>query len=162
MTNDTLWTRLYHEHDDQTIYRGALDHACEYLADLGARPPFPTPESLTKLALFDEALPARPTAASDVLAALHRVGSPATTAISGGRYFGFVNGGLLPAALAARLLADVWDQNAGLESHVADRSETGSDLPDLAGRPLRLAGPHGDGAAQRDVAGDPLRLAGGA
>jgi len=115
MTNDTLWTRLYHEHDDQAIYRQALDHACEYLADLGARPPFPIPESLTALDLLDEALPAGPTAASGVLAALHTVGSPATTAINGGRYFGFVNGGLLPAALAARLLADVWDQNAGLQ-----------------------------------------------
>ena len=30
------------------------------------------------------------------------------------RYFGFVNGGVIPAALAARILADVWDQNAAL------------------------------------------------
>jgi len=143
MTNDTLWTRLYHEHDDQAIYRQALDHACEYLADLGARPPFPTPESLIKLDLLDEALPAEPTAASDVLAALHTVGSPATTAISGGRYFGFVNGGLLPAALAARLLADVWDQNAGLQvmSPIAAKLEAICQtwLVDLFGLPAGAA-----------------------
>ena len=121
----------------------ALDHACEYLADLGARPPFPTPKSLTALDLLDEALPAGPTAASGVLAALHTVGSPATTAINGGRYFGFVNGGLLPAALAARLLADVWDQNAGLQvmSPIAAKLEAICQtwLVDLFGLPAGAA-----------------------
>lgn len=38
-------------------------------------------------------------------------GSPATVATTGGRYFGFVTGAALPAALAANLLAGVWDQN---------------------------------------------------
>jgi len=98
----------------QDLYRRALEFACEYIADLDERPPYPTPEALVNLEQFDQALPTSPTAASDLLAQLHKVGSPATTALNGGRYFGFVNGGVLPAALAARLLADVWDQNAGL------------------------------------------------
>ena len=33
---------------------------------------------------------------------------------TGGRYYGFVNGGSLEAAMMAKLLATVWDQNAGL------------------------------------------------
>ncbi|HJX37613.1 MAG TPA: aminotransferase class V-fold PLP-dependent enzyme, partial [Anaerolineae bacterium] len=37
---------------------------------------------------------------------------PATVATTGGRYFGFVVGGCLPAAMAANMLAGVWDQNA--------------------------------------------------
>jgi glutamate/tyrosine decarboxylase-like PLP-dependent enzyme len=54
-------------------------------------------------------------AAADVLEELDTIGSPATVANAGGRYFGFVIGGSLPAALAANILAAAWDQNAVLE-----------------------------------------------
>jgi glutamate/tyrosine decarboxylase-like PLP-dependent enzyme len=51
---------------------------------------------------------------SAVLAQLDEIGSPATVASAGGRYFGFVIGGSLPSSLAASWLATAWDQNAGL------------------------------------------------
>lgn len=139
----SLFERLNHERGDEALMRQALDYGSEYLAELREGPPTPTAAALSALARFDERLPNDPTAAHAVLARLHELGSPATTAINGGRYFGFVNGGLLPAAMAARLLADVWDQNAGLEvmSPIAAKLEAVCEtwLVDLFGLPAGAA-----------------------
>ena len=115
-----------HHNDSQTLLRRAIDYGCEYLAGIDQRPVFPDAAALDALAAFDEGLPEQPTPAADVLRQLHEVGSRATTANMGGRYFGYVNGGSLPAALAARVLADCWDQNAALEamSPVASKLES--------------------------------------
>ncbi len=106
---------LHNECQDKAIYRQAFDCAMDYLDSQRERPVFPTSKSLLALNKLDEPLPQGPSAAADVLRLLHEIGSPATVAQGGGRYFGFVNGGVFPAALAARLLADVWDQNAALQ-----------------------------------------------
>ncbi|MGZ3882304.1 MAG: pyridoxal phosphate-dependent decarboxylase family protein [Flavisolibacter sp.] len=75
----------------------------------------------------------------EVLALLDEVGSPATVKSTGGRYFGFVTGGTLPAAMSAKLLSVVWDQNAALSimSPVASRLEevAGRWLLDIFGLP---------------------------
>src|SRR5436305_11407882 len=49
-----------------------------------------------------------------VTAALVEQASPGVVGMASGRYFGFVIGGALPAALAADWLTSAWDQNAGL------------------------------------------------
>lgn len=52
--------------------------------------------------------------ALSILKQLHQFGSPATVSQIGGRYFGLVNGGVIPASLSVRWLADFWDQNTPL------------------------------------------------
>ena len=61
-----------------------------------------------------EPLPEAPGDPFCVLDLLDRVGSPATVATAGGRFFGFVNGAALPVSVAATWLASAWDQNAAL------------------------------------------------
>ena len=60
-------------------------------------------------------LPDAPTDPAEVARLLAQYGSPATVANGGGRYFGFVNGGCLPAAMAAAWLVSAWDQNAAMQ-----------------------------------------------
>ena len=110
-----LMTAMRRQQRDGAIYQLALDCARDYLRGLEDMRVFPAEAALSALSQFDEPLPDQPSAPEHLLRTLHEVGSPATTAIGGGRYFGFVNGGVIPAALAARLLADAWDQNAALQ-----------------------------------------------
>ncbi len=89
--------------------------AARYVAAIGDRKVTPGPEEIARLEALGGALPENPCDPADVLALLDDVGSPATVATTGGRYFGFVIGGALPAALAANWLAGAWDQNAAMQ-----------------------------------------------
>jgi len=99
--------------------------ATRYLAEINQRSVAPTAEAVTRLQALGGPLPNAPTDPAQILALLDNVGSPATVATTGGRYFGFVIGGTLPASLAANWLAGAWDQNAAMQvmSPVAAKAE---------------------------------------
>lgn len=96
------------------LFDQAKSYAYAYMDGVFDRNVFPTEEAIHNLNVFDETLSDQPGNPVEILRLLHEYGSPATVAQTGGRYFGFVNGGAIPAALAARWLSDVWDQNAAL------------------------------------------------
>jgi glutamate/tyrosine decarboxylase-like PLP-dependent enzyme len=86
--------------------------AAGYLAGIGSRRVAPRVEDIARLDALGGVLPQTGSDPVEVLALLDDVGSPATVTTTGGRYFGFVIGGAMPAALAANWLAGAWDQNA--------------------------------------------------
>jgi glutamate/tyrosine decarboxylase-like PLP-dependent enzyme len=98
----------------RTLLENTAQRALSYLDGLGDRSVAPLPEAVAKLATLDEPLPEEPTAPEQVINLLDEVCSPATMAMAGPRFFGFVIGGSLPVALAANWLAGAWDQNTGL------------------------------------------------
>jgi glutamate/tyrosine decarboxylase-like PLP-dependent enzyme len=72
------------------------------------------PEAVERLSALGGPLPDTSQPPEAVFALLDEIGSPATVASAGGRYFGFVTGSSLPVTVAANWLATAWDQNAGL------------------------------------------------
>jgi glutamate/tyrosine decarboxylase-like PLP-dependent enzyme len=92
----------------------AARRASRYLESLDTRSVAPSKEAIGALAKFERVFPEHTSTAEAVLVELDEIGSPATMASAGGRFFGFVIGGSLPVTVAASWLAAVWDQNAGL------------------------------------------------
>ena len=92
----------------------AAERARRYVREIGERRVATATDDVAALAKFHEGFPETPSDPRDVVRMLDELGSPATVATTGRRYFGFVVGGVLPAAMAANWLAGAWDQNAGL------------------------------------------------
>jgi len=97
-----------------TLLDDAARRAQRYLESLSHRRVAPLPEGLASLKKFFEPLPEHPTDPAESLRRLDELGSPATMAMAGPRFFGFVIGSALPATVASNWLATAWDQNTGL------------------------------------------------
>jgi glutamate/tyrosine decarboxylase-like PLP-dependent enzyme len=91
----------------------AASRAIRYLEGLDERGVAPDPRAVENLGRLGGELPASPRPASETLQLLDELGSPATMAMAGGRFFGFVIGGALPVTLASHWLSTAWDQNTG-------------------------------------------------
>src|SRR5215208_5074101 len=92
----------------------AAAHATRFLRGLGERPVAATAGGEELRARLGGPLPEHPSDPAEVVDQLAKLADDGLVASAGPRYFGFVVGGSLPAALAADWLAAAWDQNAGL------------------------------------------------
>ncbi|MEJ7600774.1 MAG: pyridoxal-dependent decarboxylase [Kofleriaceae bacterium] len=99
--------------DWQPLLERTTRIATEFLAGLPDRKVSPRSDAAAMLAAVDRPLPETPTDPREVVDELARLVDPGITAMAGGRFFGWVIGGGLPAAVAADWLTSVWDQNAG-------------------------------------------------
>jgi glutamate/tyrosine decarboxylase-like PLP-dependent enzyme len=105
-------TKTYQSYE---VLGDAAIRARRYLDSLDERAVAPDPAAITALQRLDEPLPDTGNSASQVLALLDEVVSPATMAMAGPRFFGFVIGGALPVTVASNWLTTAWDQNAALQ-----------------------------------------------
>ncbi len=126
MTEYRLQKQMLTEMIDKGIFNQVKAYAFDYADNSLERNVYPTEEAIEKLKVFDEHLPKNTGNSKEVLEILHKFGSPATVSQIGGRYFGLVNGGIIPTALAAKWLNDFWDQNTPLfvTSPITSKLET--------------------------------------
>ncbi len=112
--------------------------ASRYLAGINERPVAPSSEAIARLHELGGPLPDASADPAQLLALLDEIGSPATVATTGGRYFGFVVGGTLPASLAANWLAGAWLRMNYRETSGPLNVGQNPQLESRKGRPERL------------------------
>jgi glutamate/tyrosine decarboxylase-like PLP-dependent enzyme len=95
----------------EQVLRAGAEQAIRYINNLPARDVRPDPAAVGRLDAFDLPFPELETDPHDALCALEKFGAPATMAMGGPRFFGFVIGGAMPVTVAANWIATAWDQN---------------------------------------------------
>ena len=117
----------------------ALRHALHYLESIATRPVAATADLSALRAAFARPLPHEGTDPAQVIDELVRDVEGGIIASAGGRFFGWVIGGSLPAALAADWLTAAWNQNAAIHAcgpaAAVIEDVTGAWLKDLFGLP---------------------------
>jgi len=123
----------------QAALARAHAHALEWLESVGTRPVGPRATADELLAEFSGPLQDGPLDAADVVDELARIAEPGLMSMASGRFFGWVIGGTLPAAMGADWLVSAWDQNAGMRgatpATAAAEEAAGAWLVDLLGLP---------------------------
>lgn len=111
---DTLQAAMFADMQGKTLFKKAENYALEYLSQAFDRQVFPTESALNNLSKLEEPMPEKMGDSNEIIDLLHQYGTPATVPYNG-RYFGFVNGNMIPASLAAKNLSIYWDQNAAMQ-----------------------------------------------
>ena len=100
------------------VFRSALDsayaHSISHLENLDETSVAATSDAESLRARIARPLPSEGTAADKVIEDLVRDVDGGLLGTAGGRFFGWVIGGVVPAALAADWLTSAWQQNAAL------------------------------------------------
>ncbi len=138
------------------VTQEAARRALVYMQSVRDRPVTVSASALHRLGELKHSLPDIGLDAGEIVRRLDEIGSPATIATTGGRFFGLVVGGALPATIAASWLATAWDQNASFwySSPIAAVLEEVSLrwLVDLLGLPDDVAGGFVTGASMANLA----------
>jgi glutamate/tyrosine decarboxylase-like PLP-dependent enzyme len=93
------------------VLTDVAERSQRYLESLAKRRVAPTADAVANLEALNVPLQDESIDPDAVIEELDRIASPATVAIAGPRYFGFVNGGALPGALAVNWLSTAWEQH---------------------------------------------------
>ena len=123
---------------DAALERAAT-HARQWLASLADRPVPPSATADELLPLLGGELAAGPSDPAEVIDQLAAIAEPGLMAMPSGRFFGWVIGGTLPAALGADWMVSAWDQNTAMRfptpAAAALEEAAGVWLLDLLGLP---------------------------
>ena len=124
--DNSLQRKMFQELKDAELFRRAKSFGMDYLGSIFDRNVYPSKSAINELSIFEEDFPENSGDPLEILNLLSRYGAPGTTAQIGGRYFGFVHGGIIPVGLAAKNLATFWDQNATVyqSSPISSKLET--------------------------------------
>ncbi len=129
--------------DMSSLLASVQQHASKWFAALEKRPvrAMLSGDELRKT--LGGPLPQKGIAAEKIAEILADAGMRGTLALAGPRYFGFVIGGTLPAAVAADWLVSAWDQNSGLYVMsplvCAIEQIAGSWLKEIVGLPSKMS-----------------------
>ncbi len=99
----------------KSLLEDAALRAIAYRESLPERRVSATDEAVAEVNAFLEDLPDEGVPDEEVLAELDEFGTPATIAMAGPRFFGFVIGGSYPVTVATNWLTTAWDQNVGMQ-----------------------------------------------
>lgn len=100
--------------NERELLHRAADHAADFIDTLGERPIRAQASVEELIATLGGPLPEAGIDDAAVVDSLAEAAEPGLVGMASGRYFGFVIGGAVPAALAADWLTSAWDQNPGL------------------------------------------------
>jgi len=132
------------ENKVRMLLEDAAQRGIAYRESCERRSVVPLPDAVADVSRFMEPLPENGTADDEVLALLDQVGSPASMAMAGPRFFGFVIGGSLPVTVATNWLTTAWDQNSVMREvtpATATLEQVALDwMVDLFGLPARTGG----------------------